>query len=72
MSSKPDDKKMQGNIPELRCNSLLMISVPKMIISNTLGRSKLKSYSALKVPRLKKTNVQAHLRFTNNHLVDSE
>ena len=47
-------------------------TVTKMTISNTLHCSALKSCSACKVPLLKKAHVQAHLKFVNKHLEDSE
>ncbi|KAJ8343669.1 hypothetical protein SKAU_G00309980 [Synaphobranchus kaupii] len=47
-------------------------TVTKKTISNTLRRNGLKSCSARKVPLLKKTHVQARLKFANEHLNDSE
>ncbi len=46
--------------------------VTKKTIGNTLRREGLKSCSARKVPLLKKAHVQARLKFTNEHLNDSE
>lgn len=47
-------------------------TVTKKTIGNTLHRNGLKSCSARKVPLLKKAHVQAHLKFANEHLNDSE
>ena len=47
-------------------------TVIKMTISNTLRRSRLKSYNAHKVFLLKKAHVQACLKFANKQLDDSE
>ncbi len=46
--------------------------VTKKTIGNTLLCEGLKSCSARKVPLLKKAHVQAHLKFANEHLNDSE
>ncbi len=46
--------------------------VTKKTIVNTLSREGLKSCSAHKIPLLKKAHVQAHLKFVNEHLNDSE
>uniref|UniRef100_A0AAY5KS66 Transposase Tc1-like domain-containing protein n=1 Tax=Esox lucius TaxID=8010 RepID=A0AAY5KS66_ESOLU len=46
--------------------------VTKKTIGNTLRREGLKSCSARKFPLLKKAHVQAHLKFSNEHLNDSE
>ncbi|KAL0165857.1 hypothetical protein M9458_037701, partial [Cirrhinus mrigala] len=46
--------------------------VTKKTTGNTLRREGLKSCSAHKVPLLKKAHVQAHLKFANEHLNDSE
>ncbi len=46
--------------------------VTKKTIGNTLRREGLKSCSARKVPLLKKAQVQARLKFANEHLNDSE
>ncbi|KAL0188071.1 hypothetical protein M9458_015170 [Cirrhinus mrigala] len=46
--------------------------VTKKTIGNTLCREGLKSCSARKVPLLKKAQVQACLKFANEHLNDSE
>ncbi len=47
-------------------------TVTKQNIGNTLRRNGLKSCSTRKVPLLKKTHVQACLKFANEHLNDSE
>ncbi len=47
-------------------------TITKQNIGNTLRREGLKSCSARKVPLLKKSRVQAHLKFANEHLNDSE
>ncbi len=47
-------------------------TVTKQNIGNTLRRNGLKSCSARKVPLLKKSHVQARLKFANQHLNDSE
>ncbi|KAI4892574.1 hypothetical protein NFI96_024738 [Prochilodus magdalenae] len=47
-------------------------TVTKKTIGNTLRCNGLKSCSARKVPLLKKAHVQAHLKFANQHLDDSE
>uniref|UniRef100_A0A1A7XX63 Transposase Tc1-like domain-containing protein n=1 Tax=Iconisemion striatum TaxID=60296 RepID=A0A1A7XX63_9TELE len=47
-------------------------TVNKKIIGNTLHHNGFKSCSAPKVPLLKKAHVQARLKFTNEHLNDSE
>ncbi|KAI4874910.1 hypothetical protein NFI96_003971 [Prochilodus magdalenae] len=47
-------------------------TVPKKTIGNTLCRNGLTSCSARTVPLLKKAHVQAHLKFANEHLDDSE
>uniref|UniRef100_A0AAZ3QF02 Transposase n=1 Tax=Oncorhynchus tshawytscha TaxID=74940 RepID=A0AAZ3QF02_ONCTS len=47
-------------------------TVSKKTISNTLRRHGLKSCSARKVPLLKPAHVQAHLKFANDHLDDTE
>ncbi len=47
-------------------------TVTKQNIGNTLRRNGLKSCSTCKVPLLKKAHVQAHLKFANQHLNDSE
>ena len=47
-------------------------TVTKMTFGNTLRCNGLKSCSARKVPLLKKTHVQARLKFANDHLDDSE
>ena len=56
------------------CNDLKAVgtTVTKKSIGNTLRRNGLKSCSAGKVPLLKKANVQARLKFANEHLDDSE
>ncbi|KAL0182731.1 hypothetical protein M9458_022106, partial [Cirrhinus mrigala] len=46
--------------------------VTKKTIGNTLRREGLISCSASKVPLLKKAHVQAHLKFANEQLNDSE
>uniref|UniRef100_A0A4W5LCN9 Uncharacterized protein n=1 Tax=Hucho hucho TaxID=62062 RepID=A0A4W5LCN9_9TELE len=46
--------------------------VTKKTIGNTLRREGLKSYSAHKVPLLKKAHIHARLKFANEHLNDSE
>uniref|UniRef100_A0A803JMP8 Transposase Tc1-like domain-containing protein n=1 Tax=Xenopus tropicalis TaxID=8364 RepID=A0A803JMP8_XENTR len=46
-------------------------TVTKKTIGNTLHRNGLKSCRARKVPLLKKTHVQARLKFANEHLNDS-
>ncbi len=46
--------------------------VTKKKIGNTLRHEGLKSCSACKVPLLKKAHVQARLKFSNEHLNDSE
>ncbi len=46
--------------------------VTKKTIGNTLRSEGLKSCSALMVPLLKKAHGQAHLKFANEHLNDSE
>ncbi len=46
--------------------------VTKKTIGNTLCREGLKSCSLRKVPLRKKAHVQAHLKFANKHLNDSE
>ena len=47
-------------------------TVTKRTISNTLHREGLKSCCAPKVPLLKKTHVQARLKFAKKHLDDPE
>jgi len=44
-------------------------TVTKKTIGNTLRRNGLKSCSAHKIPLLKKAHVQAHLKFSNEHLM---
>uniref|UniRef100_A0AAY5KQP5 Transposase Tc1-like domain-containing protein n=1 Tax=Esox lucius TaxID=8010 RepID=A0AAY5KQP5_ESOLU len=46
--------------------------ITKKTIGNTLCCEGLNSCSACKVPLLKKAHVQAHLKFANEHLNDSE
>ena len=46
--------------------------VTKKTIGNTLHGVGLKSFSARKVPLLKKAHIHAHLKFANEHLNDSE
>ncbi|KAI4876466.1 hypothetical protein NFI96_002537 [Prochilodus magdalenae] len=47
-------------------------TVTKKTIGSTLRRNVLKSCSARKVPLLKKAHVQAHLKFANKHLDNTE
>ena len=47
-------------------------TVTKKTIGNTLRRNGLKSCSTLKIPLFKKAHVQARLKFSNEHLDDSE
>ncbi len=47
-------------------------TVTKQNIGYTLRRNGLKSCSTCKVPLFKKSHVQAHLKFANEHLNDSE
>ncbi len=47
-------------------------TVSTVTIRNTLHRHGLKSCSVIKVPQLKPAHVQAHLKFTKDHLDDSE
>ncbi|MBH0219790.1 hypothetical protein GH793_16560, partial [Listeria monocytogenes] len=47
-------------------------TVSKVTVGNTLRRHGLKSCMARKVPLLKTAHVQAHLKFANDYLDDSE
>ena len=59
----------QGLVDDLKAAET---TVTKMTIGNTLRRSGLLSHSTSKVLLLKKAHIQAHLKFANKHLDDSE